>query len=839
MKTIDENFSRNHSYVRIRLSSLLSFYKKKIDTILGLFLVISIMAISSTITAQEYSFEYNLINNGLAEISVGEHSNFEFADLDADGDLDLYVGLDDAHIKKYINDGDASFTPSTNLQADGLDINAAGSNVNPSFADMDNDGDLDLFIPNNSRIEMFINDGEGNFSTVGNIQADGTDIYLEGNSSLAWEDIGNDGDLDLFVGDFLGNVKVYLNNGSAEFVEASNLQADGTEIDYNDEIGISFADIDNDSDNDLYICNISGYIDVFSNNGSGIFSFSETLSADGTQIVAGWSAIPQFADLDDDGDLDLYFRDNSNFIQIFLNDGYGVFTTSGNVQAINPEIDLGSYSSPVFADFDTDGDLDLYAGCDAGYIKVFSNDGNANFSFESNLQADGTEINFGERSVPVLADLDLDSDLDFYIGNEDGNVEIFYNDGSGVFSSGGKLQADGSDIDVGFNSSPEFADLDNDGDLDLYVGERYGSIKCFINDGLGVFTASTNLYADGEELNIGSYSNPTFADIDNDNDLDLLVGEVIGDINIFANDGNGNFESIGTLEADGNEINCLYGKVVFANVFNSCSKELFLGNKYGTIQYFSFVDTTAPDVPIIAEVTAECSIIVNPPTANDNCGIEITGTTTDPTEYSEQGTYTINWSFVDDAGNTSTQTQNIILQDVTQPTITCTENQTIYANELDNYIVQGTEFDPGSIFDNCEIANIVNDFNSSETLENVQLEVGTHSIMWTITDEAGNSNTCTSQIIVEDFVGIDSHQSNTISVFPNPANKIVYFSFKDNYSIDILNVRMFDITGKEVYYKKSTESNIFSLDISSFKNGIYIVSIESENQISYTKIVKQ
>ncbi|NQX97775.1 MAG: VCBS repeat-containing protein, partial [Flavobacteriales bacterium] len=108
-----------------------------------------------------------------------------------------------------------------------------------------------------------------------------------------------------------------------------------------------------------------------------------------------------------------------------------------------------------------------------------------------------------------------------------------------------------ADIDVGTFSDPTFADIDGDGDLDLYVGEYNGAIKVFTNNGSGVFTAAADLQAGGTAIDVGGYSAPTFADIDGDGDLDLYVGEYYGSIEFFTNNGSGVFTQSANLQADG------------------------------------------------------------------------------------------------------------------------------------------------------------------------------------------------------------------------------------------------------------------------------------------------
>ena len=206
------------------------------------------------------------------------------------------------------------------------------------------------------------------------------------------------------------------------------------------------------------------------------------------------------------------------------------FTSSGDLQAIITDIGLGFNATPVFADIDGDGDMDLYVGNEDGYIQAFTNDGSGNFTADGNLQANGTDINVGIYASPEFADIDGDNDLDLYVGNYDGNIKVFKNNGSGNFTADGNLQAGGGDIDVTNNSTPEFADIDGDGDLDLYVGNDDGYVKVFTNVGSGSFTADGNLQSGSNSIDVGDYSSPEFADIDKDGDLDLYVGERYGKI---------------------------------------------------------------------------------------------------------------------------------------------------------------------------------------------------------------------------------------------------------------------------------------------------------------------
>ncbi|HEU5166639.1 MAG TPA: hypothetical protein VFU29_13910, partial [Chitinophagaceae bacterium] len=93
------------------------------------------------------------------------------------------------------------------------------------------------------------------------------------------------------------------------------------------------------------------------------------------------------------------------------------------------------------------------------------------------------------------------------------------------------------------------------------------------------------------------------------------------------------------------------------------------GNMATASQTITVEDNTAPQVPLIANATGECSATAKAPTATDACAGLITGTTGDPLTYSSQGTFTIHWSFDDGNGNTSTANQTVIVDDVTAPSL--------------------------------------------------------------------------------------------------------------------------------------------------------------------------
>lgn len=486
-----------------------------------------------------FNYTGNLKADG-SEIELEGHSSPAFFDLDKDGDLDILVGNDDGKVKAYENN-DGQFSFLGNLKADGFDIffpgEEGGDRIHIELADLDNDSDLDLYIGNYSgQITIFNNNGNNIFSKQGFLQADNVNIKVESLAAPTFVDLDNDDDLDLYLGEGHGTIHVFTNDGNGNFSEIEKLQADGKEIaDFGSFVDPVFEDLDNDGDSDLFLGNGTGNIVVFKNDGNSTFARSGHIQANGVSVSIGYLSMPEFADIDNDGDLDLYLGGIGGYIEFFNNIGNNVFSSEGYLQANNQNIQVNYLAAPAFADIDNDGDLDLFIGEKYGHIKVYSNDGSGNFSDEGFLQVNNEELNVGYNTYPTFADIDKDGDLDLYVGT-DYCIKIF-NNNDGSFTDAGKLQANGTDIYAEYLLIPKFADLDKDGDLDLYTGDAYGYLTVFKNDGNGNFSLPKLVQADNEDLTTYMFCTPAFADFDEDGDLDLYSGNLIGTVEVFLNDG--------------------------------------------------------------------------------------------------------------------------------------------------------------------------------------------------------------------------------------------------------------------------------------------------------------
>jgi len=167
---------------------------------------------------------------------------------------------------------------------------------------------------------------------------------------------------------------------------------------------------------------------------------------------------------------------------------------------------------------------------------------------------------------------------------------------------------------------------------------------------------------------------------------------------------------------------------------DSCSADVTVLDSIGPI----------PDVTPLADITGECNVVVTAPTATDACAGSITGTTTDPTTYSTEGTYVVTWTYDDGNGNTTIQTQNVIVDDTTAAVVTCPgdQNETPIVNcefTLPDYTGLVTAVD------NCSSSVVVTQSPVAGTVIN-----GNTTISMYADDGNGNVDSCTFDVILLD-----------------------------------------------------------------------------------------
>ena len=255
-----------------------------------------------------------------------------------------------------------------------------------------------------------------------------------------------------------------------------------------------------------------------------------------------WTNQATVGDIDGDDDLDILFANGGNFSspgapqvqRVYINDGTGVFTD----ESANRLGFSGLCRGVELGDIDGDDDLDLIYAQDFNRLPgLFVNDGNGFFTNVSATQLPNITLS---SSRAQFGDIDDDGDLDLYIVSGTtsrftcGQYRVYINDGLGFFAD--ETASRHPIENVCNNMDCSFGDVDNDFDLDVRTASTgSNNSKMYYNQG-GVFVSALNFPADSSCY---SYD---FGDMDGDGDLDL----------IGANGGSGNSEIL--LESDGNGI---------------------------------------------------------------------------------------------------------------------------------------------------------------------------------------------------------------------------------------------------------------------------------------------
>ncbi len=494
-------------------------------------------------------------------LDVGEW--YRFVDLDRDGDYDLIGETVFSYVRFFRNEGTVT-APSFAAPLDSLP-DAAGEplfmdrqNI-PTIIDLDCDGFLDLFIGRVSgtvlHYESVGRDESGlpRFQLVTerfeDIEILGMFATLHGANALSFHDIDQDGDQDLFWGDFFeAGILLISNTGTCA---EPNLRNEPVAYPPDDPIKTSgynsvlFADLDGDDTDELLFGVLGGAFNPNTSAVENLYYMDPTPEGLETKtktllsgIDVGADSYPVFADLDADGDEDLLLSNkisthdfNTGVIHYFENT-----SVTGHLRwEQKAPLNIGGHYNlaPAVADLDADGDLDMLVGTWNRGSLYFRNDGTPGVPDFVLDESRTVTLTRGSNSTPVLVDIDADGDLDLFIGESSGDLNFYRNTGSAGVPQFELVSDKFEGIDVGRRSVPRFADLDGDGDQDLILGREAGGVLLYLNEGtpeVPVFVESGTLPAPFPILAV-----PAFTDIDLDGDLDLFSGGLGGGLLFFRN----------------------------------------------------------------------------------------------------------------------------------------------------------------------------------------------------------------------------------------------------------------------------------------------------------------
>ncbi|RNC79839.1 MAG: T9SS C-terminal target domain-containing protein, partial [Winogradskyella sp.] len=263
------------------------------------------------------------------------------------------------------------------------------------------------------------------------------------------------------------------------------------------------------------------------------------------------------------------------------------------------------------------------------------------------------------------------------------------------------------------------------------------------------------------------------------------------------------------------------------------------GNTSTQTQDIVVNDTTAPvpDAASLPDATGQCSAtIASAPTATDNCGGTITGTTTDSLTSSTQGTTTVTWTFDDGNGNTSTQTQDIVVNDTTAP-VCITQDITVQLDGTGTATIIASQIDNGST-DNCGIDSI----SLSQTVFTVA-DIGDNTVTLTVDDGNGNISMCDATVTVEaQTLDIDDNTIGVFQITPNPFNDNINISIPTHMSNDAFTITIYDLNGRKVYQQnRSAQNSSIRLDgLNRLQKAPYIIRVLNlnSNSVFNTRLIK-
>jgi MYXO-CTERM domain-containing protein len=369
---------------------------------------------------------------------------------------------------------------------------------------------LAVSAPTPARAALLFQDVPGAFSNA----CGGNGCYV---NYLRLTDIDGDGDLDVLFPAATGQAEafaVFINDGLGNFTDNSAAAVGGFKGHLRQ---IAVGDVDGDGDVDIYAPDAQGGPDAFFiNDGKGIFANEQA-----ARMPAGLgshAAAARFADVDDDGDLDLFVGDryaggSTLAAHLYLNDGTGKFT---DATANLPTTTAGDVPYDFdLVDVDRDFDLDLLIDMHSGGSMLWLNDGMGKF-IEAPFPGQGA-LKYG----PVACDVDGDGDLDLWFDNAGPNYteQLLINDGTGVFTDETAARVTGNP--GADDNGLACIDYDGDGDLDAAIASLGNQERVLKNDGTGHFALDPGTFSMISDSTLWF----DFGDVNGDGRLDCITGQ--------------------------------------------------------------------------------------------------------------------------------------------------------------------------------------------------------------------------------------------------------------------------------------------------------------------------
>ena len=566
---------------------------------------------------------------------------------------------------------------------------------------------------------------------------------------------------------------------------------------------VAFADIDGDMDQDLLITgnqnvplsNIS-ISNLYTNDGTGNYTL-----ATGTPFIGVFKSSIAFADIDGDNDQDVLITGSHPIInytvsyvstsRLYRNDGAGNYTFVSGAPFSGV-----SYGSIAFTDVDGDNDQDLLitgSSLSGAISELYTNDGLGNYSVVS-----GTPFTGVYFSSIAFADVDGDNDQDVLITGYNNSIipisELYINDGTGNY-----MLDTGTIFSGAFRSSTAFADIDNDNDKDLLITgmDELGHVnsKLYRNDGLGNFTLILGTPFIGVW-----HSSIAFADIDGDNDQDvLIIGQDFSaykHTTFYINDGAGNYTVYSAMP--------------------------LLGYSDGSIAFTDIDGDNDSDFLITGSIGPSIANLYRNTTCVPNFGTDIQ-ISCDSYTWIDGNTYT-----------SSNNTATYVLTNIYGCDSTVTLNLSIDpANTSNTSVIQSD----ATISSEANGANFswldCNNGYSKILGEMYQTYTATTNGNYAV-EVTQNGCVDTSACYSVTTVGIDDYTQPSNNLYPNPVNNELTIESQG----DINQIEVYNITG-QLLQTVNPKSSVVKINFSAYVQGVYLVKVyAADGDIGTSRVVK-
>ncbi|MFY0598362.1 MAG: VCBS repeat-containing protein [Cyclobacteriaceae bacterium] len=393
------------------------------------------------------------------KISLGSTTKIEnnfgcaVADYDLDGDLDIFIVASDSYQpskpetwSRLLNNN--GFGRYEDVTADaGFRVQYSSDEFNDkkrgvSWGDYDNDGYPDLFLTHFSNTQLYHNERDGSFKDVSEESGITSCTSCFNNGSLWW-DYDNDGDLDIYINDYLEPNRLFRNNGGGTFDEV------GTSLKINDKGATWYSipiDANQDGWMDLYVLNDFGHSRYYVNNEGK--SFRESVKSYGL-FNTGEAMGATIGDYNGDGFFDIYVTNISEFRpnRLYTGTSSGIFENLAGSYGV----EVGHWAwGTCFFDADHDGDEDLYI------VNGFQSLSYKN-KFYKNLNVEGVDYfkDWSEQSLTdgdahgmsaEVFDFDEDGDLDILVANTNSSPYLYQNNTASSNSSWIQIELEGTQV---------------------------------------------------------------------------------------------------------------------------------------------------------------------------------------------------------------------------------------------------------------------------------------------------------------------------------------------------------------------------------------------------------